>query len=382
MYLDQNFLIFFLGNDKIRIYHTVTRRNYVTEISTLNVINLLASSVDLNLIKSKFADQRFEWVDVTVLSVWDCMLFNPDNWPADALERKSESLDIQQLLRKFEQGNLIHENKEAKYVFNKTNPFDRFKGSFHEQLGTEALFRKASLEDWWVSQKFVEGAEEIKPTPYRFVQEKFLLDYFRLNLSDKNVLDVGCGTGYWAGKIATFARQVTGIDYQNKFIDLAKKNSKHLQNTVFSRADILQDFSSDIVSRGPFDCIFMIDVFLYFFADEFQNALVKNRIDIMRRLKGQLSKDGRIVIMDPSMFWLIPRFGDNQFPFGILNEYTTRHFRSSPTMAEMCEVFDEAGLKIKRVWEPEPDKAYKDIDKREYSFTKQCPQWWVMELVS
>ena len=81
-----------------------------------------------------------------------------------------------------------------------------------------------------------------------------------------------------------------------------------------------------------------------------------------------------MVVMDPSCFWPMPRFGAKNFPFGIMTEYKHRIFRVSPTLQELTELFSNCDLAIERILEPEISAEYEMIDSREYHFMKQFPQ--------
>jgi len=68
------------------------------------------------------------------------------------------------------------------------------------------------------------------------------------NLENKSVLDIGCGSGRISFKIAEKGGKVTGIDYSNSMIELAKKYQKQLKNSnvEFKCCDFLQDFPENI----------------------------------------------------------------------------------------------------------------------------------------
>ena len=40
----------------------------------------------------------------------------------------------------------------------------------NEQIATESLFRKKSISDWWVSQKFNSGKRETTKNLYKYIQ--------------------------------------------------------------------------------------------------------------------------------------------------------------------------------------------------------------------
>ena len=104
------------------------------------------------------------------------------------------------------------------------------------------------------------------------------------------------------------------------------------------------------------------------------DALQKQVCGMQRGLFGQ------IVICDPHLFWLIPSFGNSNFPFGVITEYNKKNFSTSYTLSEVSNLFNNNGLKIKRIYEPEIDKKYIKIDKKMYKFFSQFPQWIIFEI--
>ena len=42
------------------------------------------------------------------------------------------------------------------------------KGNLHEQIATEAVYKKESIDSWWVKQKYNDSGNETKQTPYKY----------------------------------------------------------------------------------------------------------------------------------------------------------------------------------------------------------------------
>ena len=114
-----------------------------------------------------------------------------------------------------------------------------------------------------------------RPTPYRFIEERFLDDYFRKNLAGQRVLEIGCGTGFFTAKMAKKASQVIGIDYNADYIDIARSRwtAPPFSTLDFHVCDILT-LSRDMPAflREPFDSIVLIDTFLFLFDSRFQSG--------------------------------------------------------------------------------------------------------------
>lgn len=65
------------------------------------------------------------------------------------------------------------------------------------------------------------------------------------NLSDKIVLDSGCGSGYFSAKISAKAKKVIGSDFSLKFVNLCRKKYQKIKNLEF--------IQHDIINKMPFD---------------------------------------------------------------------------------------------------------------------------------
>lgn len=70
-----------------------------------------------------------------------------------------------------------------------------------------------------------------------FSAYKFCRDYVK----DRDILDIGCGQGYGSNYLAGFARQVTGIDYNQEVIDYAR--DKYRNNNLTFEVLNVKDFA-------------------------------------------------------------------------------------------------------------------------------------------
>jgi 2-polyprenyl-3-methyl-5-hydroxy-6-metoxy-1,4-benzoquinol methylase len=82
-------------------------------------------------------------------------------------------------------------------------------------------------------------------------------------LQDRSILDIGCGSGRVSFLLAKEGAKVTGIDYANSMIELARnyqRQSKELNSVEFICCDFMEDFPEDkkyntSIALGVFDYI-------------------------------------------------------------------------------------------------------------------------------
>lgn len=77
---------------------------------------------------------------------------------------------------------------------------------------------EAVAHDWWNKNGEFKPLHDINPLRMQFIQEQ-------AQLSDKKVLDVGCGGGILTESLAKERAIVTGIDMAERSLDIARKHA-------------------------------------------------------------------------------------------------------------------------------------------------------------
>jgi len=112
--------------------------------------------------------------------------------------------------------------------------------------------------------------EKNKPFHQRFIDNLFrrvILKRFSLvidrcgDVKEKNILDVGCGSGRYSLELASKGAHVVGIDISRKMLSLAEERARilGLTNCIFIQGDFL-----DMDFKTTFDIVLSIGVFDYF----------------------------------------------------------------------------------------------------------------------
>lgn len=114
--------------------------------------------------------------------------------------------------------------------------------------------RKERVYDYWNSaaSKLSDGGRKAT-SPDALLQgmiEQAIID--RLGSRD-TLLDIGCGDGTSTLKFSKICSKVVGVDYVEKFVDLARQNNA-AENVVYDRANVLE-LSSVKKYREKFDVV-------------------------------------------------------------------------------------------------------------------------------
>ncbi len=356
--ISKNILFFKLKNNLTRIYNIENRHNFVT--SDKFALSIQNNDLDNN------ANKKIIFINSTGFTLWKDMYSNPDFF-----------LKNQKILKKIKISEAIKLLIESECFVNinkSMDLFSRYKGNINKQLGIESLYRREDLSKWWVYQKFnKENLKKMKNNSYKFVQENYVKKFSYKYLNNKIVLEIGCGHGFYSNIFSKKAKFVDGFDYNPDYIDYAKKNYKS-KNLNFTVNDITK--IEDKVFK-KYDYIFMIDVYLFFFDKSFQNKLFNNKNIILKNIRKLLKNNGKLVIIDPHNFWLTPRFGEIEKPYGILSEYYKPSFSSLPNLSSRLEPLFKNYFNLISLEELIPTTVgAKYMDKREYNFIKEFPQWY------
>ena len=287
-----NAVVLPLGSGLVRIFQPDARRNV---LATLPVIKLIdACATDFISVEElgrlyNAAQGELKLVDATEFSLFEHVFRNPAMYGDEqALIGEMEFLPFGDFLELLLESAMLTETWPPNDDFSKRGFADRHRGSFNEQIATEALFARTTPSEWWVGQKFTVDALDTKPTPYKYIQEKFLDEFFAANLAGKDVLEIGCGTGYQTRKMAKFAKNVVGMDYNKSYLEIARSRwpQASYPNLQFEFGDIINlEAGQGFFKERRFDLIFLIDTFLFVFDTKFQPLLHQNRDIILNNIK-------------------------------------------------------------------------------------------------
>jgi SAM-dependent methyltransferase len=253
-------------------------------------------------------------------------------------------------------------------------------GNLHDQLGQALIVKERKRPDaWWIDQKFTPDRTDLLPGLYRAVQGYFLDAYIARKFhAGQAVLDVGCGIGYYAHRIARQGATVLGVDPSREYIEIARQQHSGAR---FEVADIGRTGGLDLVADHSIDVAFMSDALLLYFVPPVRDTApdLRTLLDDVWRV---LRPGGQFVVLEPHYaFFQTPWLGDASRPFTVLTEYTERRFGITGTLAELVQSFARRGFHVTWLEELKPDPAFAAVDARAYEYARAFPQWHLWEFL-
>jgi len=104
----------------------------------------------------------------------------------------------------------------------------------------------ALASEWWDPDGELQTLHDINPTRLGYIEK-------HINLTDKKILDVGCGGGLLTEALAAKGGLVTGIDISEHLIEIANQHSTLANLDVSYFCTTVEDFASEY--ENTFDII-------------------------------------------------------------------------------------------------------------------------------
>jgi SAM-dependent methyltransferase len=169
-------------------------------------------------------------------------------------------------------------------------------------------------------------------------------------LTSLNILDIGCGSGWYAEQLVKAGAVVTAVDASARMVELTKKRLQGKARVL--QADITHPL--DFLESATFDIILAPLVIHY----------IKDLSALMKELARLLKKNGLFIFSthQPHETYHLYKL-DNYFTPQILQDYwpslqvTVQYYHY--TFHELTEALYQAGFLIERMIEPQPQAGLK-----------------------
>jgi SAM-dependent methyltransferase len=135
-----------------------------------------------------------------------------------------------------------------------------------------------------------------------------------------DVLDVGCGDGCVASKVAERGYHVVGVDYSDRAIGFARLM---VPSGEFLVCDVRNLYTLDDL-QGRFPAAYCVEVI--------EHVPPEYQLDVLRQIHGCLQQDARLIVTVPSA---------NMPP----TKWHYKHFRRE----EMQDMLEEAGFRVETI---------------------------------
>lgn len=368
-------MLFFASPKQLILYNAFTHTSLGVELPAVQLLEDIAAGHDPS------TTQYTVW-HIHYFSNEDGLLADPTQMIAD-VEKWPEAVTMTtgELIRHFKKLYFVVEDyNEYRQIFtDKTNLLDfKHQGNFHQQLGQHLLTElRVNPDEWWYNQKFNAGLGSLKDTLYKSIQGNFLETLFAREMKEGvNVIDIGCGIGYYSKLMAQAGANVIAVDPNTEFVTLANESTP--DNLTFVASPI-GDKPIENIEEGWADIIFMSDAMLFYFIKAAPNQKADIAI-LINDIKRLLKPDGKFISIEPhGTFLLAPWLGEEERPFTILTEFRNKKYGITPPLGDILTPFLSGGFALTKMEELYPHESGKEYTPRGHNFASEFPLWQLLE---
>ena len=190
------------------------------------------------------------------------------------------------------------------------------------------------------------------------------------DIKDLNVLDIGCGAGWYTEWLVEHGATVTAVDFSQK---LATYTQKRVPKASVFHADISKPL--DFLTSTSFDLVLAPLVIHY----------VKNWDIPMGEFNRVLRQNGRLVFSThhPFLDWVLLN-GTNYFETSFIEDewedFGKVHFYRR-SLTDICNSVTDTGFLIEKIIEPFPTKEFLEKDPKNYEKVTKNPWFLVVRAV-
>ena len=189
-------------------------------------------------------------------------------------------------------------------------------------------------EDYW--GRFADGYDEGVDFIVGNAIQKELLKLMSEEHELGNVIEFGCGTGYFTRVIAKNAKHVIATDISDDMLEKARTQLKDLKNITLRKIDC----ENTKIHPNKFDTVFMANV-IHFIKDPNKALLVSH---------GILNTGGLLLLVDYTGYGM--KLSDKMklgMRFFRVCGMPPRHFKTNLSPDDLCTIVKNAGFMIEDI---------------------------------
>jgi len=210
---------------------------------------------------------------------------------------------------------------------------------------------------------------------HKQIEKPAMISFLKNIVRNKEVLDLGCGSGIFTKKIASWNSNVVGLDFSSKLINIAKRENPEIKFYIGNASKTpFKNSQFDIVTSSLMAHYFKNLRLLF---KEVSRILKRKGIfvfSISHPLSGLLSETK---IKGKKRMMIMPYFQNRKVVWEIFKESEVVDYQH--TFETIINSLADSDFVIERVLEPKPPKESKRFNERAYKKTSNYPSFLIIK---
>jgi ubiquinone/menaquinone biosynthesis C-methylase UbiE len=231
-----------------------------------------------------------------------------------------------------------------------------------------------------IYNKFGKAYHEKRTIPSKnfwneFIEMPAMERLLKSEVKNKEVLDLGCGSGIFTSKLQLWGAKAVGSDLSKALIEIARKSYPKLSFFV-------EDAQKTSFKNSRFDIV----------SSSLMVHYIKNLDKLFGEVSRILKKDGvfvfsihhptneivkKIKLGNVTEYALSDYFNTDKYTWNMLEGMDMISYHH--TFEDISTALFKAGFVIELILEPKPDKSSKSIDEKAHSRTSKCPSFAIIK---
>lgn len=211
---------------------------------------------------------------------------------------------------------------------------------------------------------------------HKYLEKPAMISFLKGILKNKNVLDLGCGSGVFTKKLNSFGvKSIVGFDLSKEMINIARRENPNIKFYVGNaKKTPFKNSQFDVVSSSLVAHYFKN---LKLFFKEVSRILKKGGYFVFSISHPLIGIRKGVMINGKEEKILLPYFSNIEYRWEIADGSEVVNYQY--TFESLVNSLNDVGFIVERVLEPRPPKQTKKLFKKEFERTYDYPSFLIVK---
>ncbi len=210
---------------------------------------------------------------------------------------------------------------------------------------------------------------------HKYIDKPSMTSFLKKEVKGKSVLDLGCGSGIYTKKLASFGAKIVGSDLSSGLIEIARRENPSIKFYI-------EDAKKTQFKKSSFDVV-SSSLMIHYFKElpplfkEVNRILKKNGLFVFSMHHPVMEVSSKLKIKGIKGSLLKPYFHNNKYEVVLHDKIKLIAYHH--TFENIINSLNDSGFIVERILEPFPPKKAKKNNEKAYERTIRRPSFLVVK---